>query len=518
MLMTSEAVYLAALKEALLLKQAKTNIFRFCEYMQRENFVDFKFPPTAAHHQLMVNDLHLVQCGIMPKLSISLPPGSAKSTYASVIFPCWLLAQDPTVQVLCVSASEGLAEEFSRRRRQILRSDAWQRLAGSSLHADAQSLSKQITLAGGGITAAGQGGSIQGLRADYLISDDLVRGFEQANSVSQLDKIFNWYLSEARSRLKPGGKELLIATRWSAFDPIGRFMELAELGKEEWKFIRIPMLCDSPNDPLNRQLNEMLWPEWFTPEMLKDAQRDPAIFNCLYQQRPLAESGEWCPPSHLNVAHRSDNPKPMRYVIGVDIALSITAKSDFTVFALIGIDTRGKIYIVDLYRNQESPEKTSADFVKFCAKYKPVACYLDNDNASKVWSTLVWQESKRQGIAVPLSLVKMGNKDKETRAAPLRTYLLNDQVTINQDTWTTTLLDEFTKFPAVRHDDIVDAVGVAASQLLKVSSPKERIKVEPEIQPQIGLENGKLVINSGLDDLFSQREGKRKGRYNSKRI
>lgn len=516
--MTSNPVYLAALKEALLLKQAKTSIFKFCEYMKRSGIVDFNFQPTAKHHILILNDLHLVVTGEIPKLSISLPPGAAKSFYSSVIFPCFLLAQNPATQILCVSASEGLAEEFARRRRQILRSPEWQRLSGTKLQADAQSLGRQVTEHGGSIVAAGQGGSIQGLRADYLISDDLVRGFEQANSISQLDKIFNWYLSEARSRLKPNGKELLIATRWSAFDPIGRFDELAEKGIETWKFIRIPMLCDSPEDPLGRELNEMLWPEWFTPEMLADAQRDPAIFNCLYQQRPLAESGEWCPSQHLNIKHKTDNPKRLKLVIGVDIALSVTAKSDFTVFALMGIDTDSNIYIIDLYRNQASPEQTSADLVKWCKKYKPTSIFIDNDNASKVWSNLVWQECKKQGVAAPLQLVKMGNKDKETRAAPLRTYLLNDKVIINQASWTNDLIDEFTKFPAVRHDDIVDAVGVAASQLLKVSPPKAKVVVEEEVETKIGLKGGRLVINSGLNDLFSQREDQHKKRFYNKRM
>ena len=46
----------------------------------------------AAHHRLLVSELEKVARGETSRLAIFMPPGSAKSTYASVLFPPWLLA------------------------------------------------------------------------------------------------------------------------------------------------------------------------------------------------------------------------------------------------------------------------------------------------------------------------------------------------------------------------------------------------------------------------------------------
>ncbi|MGI4793170.1 MAG: hypothetical protein ACRYG8_03615, partial [Janthinobacterium lividum] len=43
----------------------------------------------AAHHLLLIRELEHVARGEVDRLMLLLPPGSAKSTYASVLFPAW---------------------------------------------------------------------------------------------------------------------------------------------------------------------------------------------------------------------------------------------------------------------------------------------------------------------------------------------------------------------------------------------------------------------------------------------
>ena len=496
-------------------QEAVQNIYAYIKWMSTTGLLDLKHIP-AAHHRLIIDDLHLMINGEIDKEAFSLPPGSAKSTYISVILPTFLLAKFPTINILCISNSESLAEDFARRRRAIMRSDEWQMISQTSLAPDAQSLGSMSTKEGGVIYAAGAGSTITGLRADWIIMDDLVKGFEQANSITQLDKIWNWLLSDARSRLKPNGKELIVATRWSALDPIGRVLELTESGAEKWKYIRIPMECDSIDDPLGREIGEQLWKEWFTPKMVNDAKRDPGIWVCLYQQSPLTSSGEWLPPEHINLV--SQAPKLLRYVIGVDIALSISDKSDFTVFAVFGIDENKNLILVDMYRNQASVDKTSRDLVKWCKQYNPTSVFIDDDNASKVYSRLLWEEARKAGVAIPLRLIPTRNRDKETRAAPLRSYFLQDRISILQAPWNTELLYELSRFPAVRHDDQVDAMSVVAGELIKLSAPKRPQKTIVQQETVLGLKDGRLVLNQSLDDLFKSNEHSHKKRFSNLRI
>ena len=503
-----------AIRELMLRRSARSNIYAYMEYMERTGLLHFKFRPEK-HHKLIIDDLHKMIEGKWDKEAFSLPPGSAKSTYISVILPTFLMAQDPTLKILCISNSEFLSEDFARARRAIFRSDEWQAIAQTALAPDAQSLQAMGTKDGGSIYAVGCGSTITGLRADWVIMDDLVKGFEQANSMTQLDKIWSWLISEARSRLKPQGRELIVATRWSALDPIGRVLELTMEGKEQWKYIRIPMECDSDDDPLKRKIGQRLWPEWFTEKMVADAKRDPGIWMCLYQQLPLTDTGEWCPPEHLHIVQ--DIPKIMKYYIGADIALSISDKSDFTVFAVFGLDTRKHLVLVDLYRNQRSVDQTSQDILDLCKKYHPAGVLIDDDNASKVWARLVWEKSRGTGVAVPLQIVPIKGRDKETRAAPLRHYLLQDHIHIKQAPWNTDLLYEMSKFPTVRHDDQIDAMGLVAAQLIKLSAPKEPEKPVERPESLIGHVGGKLVINETLDEMFNARSD-RNSRFNRHRI
>ena len=53
--------------------------------------------------------------GEIERLMVWMPPGSAKSTYASVLFPPWFMGRNPGASVLGVSNTTELAERFSRR-------------------------------------------------------------------------------------------------------------------------------------------------------------------------------------------------------------------------------------------------------------------------------------------------------------------------------------------------------------------------------------------------------------------
>ena len=186
--------------ELALRKAALSDPIKYIEYLRPENLQDFDKEP-AQHHYLLARELRDMAEGKSLQTAVSEPPGSAKSFYCSIVFPTLLVARDPSHKVLALTSSESLGEDFSIRRRQIFRSQRWQNLASTSLSPDAQSLQKQLTLQGGGVYTFGAGSNIQGFRCNTIVADDLVSGYEVAGSLSQLDKLWNWYISEARARL-----------------------------------------------------------------------------------------------------------------------------------------------------------------------------------------------------------------------------------------------------------------------------------------------------------------------------
>ena len=58
----------------------------------------------AAHHRYIIEKLEAIERGDIDRIMFFLPPGSAKSTYASVVFPTWYLGRNPTPKYyMCLS-------------------------------------------------------------------------------------------------------------------------------------------------------------------------------------------------------------------------------------------------------------------------------------------------------------------------------------------------------------------------------------------------------------------------------
>src|ERR1022692_1548118 len=69
--------------EAKLLRGSLSEWSRYCE-----------FTP-APHHLLLIDRLERIARGEIDRLAVFMPPGSAKSTYGSVLFVPWYMAAHP---------------------------------------------------------------------------------------------------------------------------------------------------------------------------------------------------------------------------------------------------------------------------------------------------------------------------------------------------------------------------------------------------------------------------------------
>src|SRR4029077_20568217 len=204
----------------------------------------------AAHHRLLIAELEKVARGETLNLAVFMPPGSAKSTYSSILFPPWLLANS-SWNILAASHTVELARRWGRRVRNLIvdhEEDLRIRLADDSQAAERWSLTNGVEYA-----AAGVGTGIAGFRARLGLIDDPIRSRQDADSELIRDRIWDWYINDFRTRLVPHAAEILIQTRLHEDDLAGR-----ALNHEEWRVISLPALAE-PGDPLGRRLNEPLW-------------------------------------------------------------------------------------------------------------------------------------------------------------------------------------------------------------------------------------------------------------------
>src|SRR6478609_4764246 len=162
----------------------------------------------ARHHRLLIEKLEAVACGDIKRLAVFMPPGSAKSTYASKLFPAWLLQRHPTANILAASHTTELAEKWGRWVRNIVKEHSSE--LGITPSDDSQAAGRWALKSGGEYYAAGVGTGIAGFRAKYGLIDDPVRSRQDADSELIRDRIWDWYINDFRTRLVPGAAEVLI--------------------------------------------------------------------------------------------------------------------------------------------------------------------------------------------------------------------------------------------------------------------------------------------------------------------
>lgn len=304
----------------------------------------------AAHHRMILEKLQDVEAGKIKRLMILAPPGSAKSTYASVIFPGWYMGRHPSHSIICASQTQDLADRFSRRARNLVGSQIHRDVFGTGLAQDQKAAGHWETEQGGEYHATGVQ-PFAGRRGDGAITDDLIRGRQDADSKIKRESTWQWILGDLRPRLKPHAWWVFITTRWHEDDPAGRILPKEAFGKsgwftakdgEKWYVLCLPAVIETPEeeetDPLGRKLGEIIWPEWFSPEMLAQEKRSQGSrnWNSLYQQKPRPDEGAILKKQHWQ--KWPGRPPKCEYVISVyDTAFEEGEENDFTARTTWGI-------------------------------------------------------------------------------------------------------------------------------------------------------------------------------------
>jgi hypothetical protein len=192
----------------------------------------------SPHHQFLISKLEAVARGEITRLAVFMPPGSAKSTYGSILFAPWFLSQYPQANIIAASHTTELAEKWGRKVRNLVSEHG--KTLGIELSGDSQAAGRWSLKGGGEYYAAGVGVGIAGFRADLAIIDDPVRSREDAESETVREKLWDWYQSDLSTRLKPGGRIVLIQTRWHEDDLAGRLLEAQAAGGDQWTILSLP--------------------------------------------------------------------------------------------------------------------------------------------------------------------------------------------------------------------------------------------------------------------------------------
>lgn len=431
----------------------------------------------ARHHSLLIQKLEAVERGEIPRMIVCMPPGSAKSTYASVLFPPWFLGRNPRKNIITASYAQRLSRRFGKRCRNIVGGDQFEAVFGFSLADDAKAADEWEVETGGEYTATSVGGAVTGRRGDLILVDDPVKGRKEADSIVVRDATWDWWLSDLRTRLKPGGAIVLILTRWHEDDPAGRILPDGYDGRsgwvtgrdgEQWYVLSLRAEAEG-DDPLGRAPGEMLWPEWFANGMLereKTAQ-GPRNWNALYQQRPTAEEGHYFKREWLRYYDDLPAKETLTFYGASDYAVTADG-GDWTVHGVLALDPEGRMYLADLWRKQAASDEWVEAWCDMVLEWKPLGWAEETGQIKSGVGPFRDKRARERSAFVATELFPTTG-DKAVRAQSIRGRMAMSGLYLpRKAAWVPGLVSEMLGFPSGKHDDQVDMLGLVGQLMNKM--------------------------------------------------
>lgn len=442
----------------------------FIEYLQ------LGFTP-AAHHRLLLEHLEAVERGDINRLMVLMPPGSSKSTYASVVFPPWFMGRNAEASILGVSNTTELAERFSRRARNITARARYRNVFGFGVSGDSQAAGSWETERGGEFFAAGVGSAIAGRRADLGLIDDPIKSREEADSERVRQKQWDWYINDFTTRLKPAARQILIQTRWHEDDLGGRILEREA---PRWTVVKLPMVALEA-DALGRKPGERLWPEWFTAEMVEQAKLDPRAWNALYQQDPVPDSGEFF--RREDFGYYNSIPVELHIYGASDYAVTEDG-GDYTEHGIFGVDFNGSLYVLDWWRGQARADEWIERQCDLILKHSPLTWFGEGGVIRKAIEPFLKKRMQERRALCRLEwLPSVADKVVRARAFQAKAAM-GDVMLPYASAWKADLFTQLMKFPAGKYDDAVDVCSLMGRALEQLRPPKlPAPKPEPEYGP-----------------------------------
>ena len=421
----------------------------------------------ARHHRLLIRELQAIEDGTNDRLMVLMPPGSAKSTYASKLFPAHYLARHPQSLVIGASHVQSLADSFSGDVQRFIRDH--ERTLGYRLENEAAELWR--TTKGGVYRAVGTGGSVTGRRADLIIWDDPLKGRIEADSPTIRANVWAWYRSDLYTRMKPGARVVLVLTRWHHDDPAGRLLSEMQTGGDKWRVLSLPAIAES-NDELGRKPGEALWPEWEDLAALDRKRRvlGEREWASLFQQRPTVQEGaiirrDWWRK------HDAPVEKPEMVLMSLDTAYTSKEANDPSACTIWHLTAdghhRSKLLLRYAWRERMEFNELVRHILETAAekRFCPVGVPLRVLVEAKASGLSVIQELRRRMPSLVVTPVApLG--DKVARAHAVSSLLEGGVVSAMSSDgefrpFAQMVIDECAAFPQGANDDLVDSTTQA---------------------------------------------------------
>ena len=428
-----------------------------------ENFLDFIqyiWPEFIGghHHKIISEKFNKIASGEIKRLIVNMPPRHTKSEFASNYLPAWMIGRNPKLKIIQATHTAELAIRFGRKAKHVIDSPAYQEIFETSLQEDSKAAGRWETAQGGEYFAVGVGGAMTGRGADLLIIDDPHKE-KDLLSQNSFEKAYEWYTSGPRQRLQPGGRIVLVMTRWSTNDLTGQLIKAqGGVKADQWEVIEFPAIL--PN-------GKPVWPEYWGREELDSVKASISVgkWNAQYMQTPTAEEGalikrEWWRD------YASERPPKMSFIIqSYDTAFMKKETADYSAITTWGVfhreDNGQNAILLDAFKGRfEFPELRRRAHAEYL-RWEPNVVIIEQ----KASGIPLLHELRNMDIPVTGFTPSKGN-DKHVRVNSIAPLFEAGKIWApKHEHFAQEVIEECAAFPHGDHDDYVDSTSQAIMRL-----------------------------------------------------
>ena len=486
------------------------------DYSSFVSLVNEDFCMTKFHHyvtHLVQEFLEVTTGNAFDILLLSVPPRHGKSYMVTETLPAWYLGKHPRDEVIICSYQSTFAEGFSKLCRDKF--NRWcPRVFGVDPDQSLQRTELWATAEGGRCRAAGLDAGITGYGANLFIIDDPIKNAAEASSDVIIKKILSEMGPSVQSRIYPGGKLIVIQTRWVENDVVGFIKD--NWSEFVWRDINLPCEYDETAAeagpcPLGRHIGDSLMGphlgdpplprkiandnQWLkSKKMIVLAAEGERTWNSLYQGRPTAATGNMFDEQWFNHFSRQefalerdrdrltpaefDARKHFEYLqMSVDATFKGGTNNDFVAIGIRGI-YQGGIYLYHEINKRMSFVSTLDEIKRLFKLYPELDEMVLEDKAN---GPAIADMLRYTPDAPPVVTVNpMGGK--QSRAEAITPFVKSGQYYIADDLpeedveWPARtqmnarqkIIAQHKSFPYGKHDDMVDENSQGTIRLIKL--------------------------------------------------
>jgi predicted phage terminase large subunit-like protein len=391
-----------------------------------------------------------------------------------------MIGRNPKLKIIQTTHTTELAVRFGRKAKHLIDSPDYKKYFKTTLREDSQAAGRWETDQGGEYFAAGVGSAITGRGADLLIIDD-PHSEQDAMNPEALERAYEWYTSGPRQRLQPGGKIVVVMTRWSLKDLTGALVGAQKgLKSDQWEIVQFPAILPT---------NKPVWPEYWKLSELESVKASLSIqkWNAQWMQNPTSEEGSIIKREWWRKWDKDYIPNLEHVIQSYDTAFLKRETADYSAITTWGVfypteDSGPNLILLDaLKKRLEFPELRREALQQYYY-WKPDSVVVE----SKASGLPLTFELRKMGIPVINFTPSKGN-DKHSRVNAVAPLFESGQIWAPEAVFAEEVIEECAAFPFGDHDDLVDSMTQALMRFRQggfLEHPEDYID-EPIIQDNV---------------------------------